>query len=341
MKVWSTVIIVTVTTVVSTVQGEQQDSNDKSYNIDALTSSECTNCHRLAQGVGWLDPQNDNPVLDAAAAGYNTSYNDDAVCVVKVRQQQQPLVYSVMERSVNEWEAGPNEYVTNTGNCGVCSDLHSLGVYIDNIDSFEEKLSGCGVTALLALLADFTFAPECNGLNKFSCVNEKAQADFESFYLNTVSGSSILGTVLDALRICINIISGLEGDCLEAWKWSVFNTGLLCGRMCVQTGTTQTPNNVPQSCDVFPGTNLCDPTICQTSINGVPTCYPESYQDTGEDCVGYDGFRINSCLQCEECNNAYHMNKIKGRVRRTSGLQSQIRRPNGIVPELDHTYGLK
>jgi hypothetical protein len=338
MKVLSSVIIFMVTAAVSIAQ-EEPDSVENSFLIDALKNSECTNCHRLVQSVGWGDPQNENPLLDAAAAGYDTSYNDDAVCVVKVKQQQ-PLVYSLIERSANAWDAGKNKYVTNTGNCGVSSDLHSLGVYIDNIDTFEGKLFGCGVTALFSLLADVTFAPQCNGLNKFSCVNENAKADFESFYLNTVSGNSRLGTVLNNLRVCINTATGLEGDCLEAWKWSVFNAGLLCGQLCVQTGATQKPNNVPQSCDVFPGTNFCDPTICQTSINGEPSCYPESYQNDGEGCVGYVGFRLNSCLQCEECNNGYHMTKIFGRIRRTSGLQSPIRRPDRLVSDIDHTYGL-
>jgi hypothetical protein len=314
---------------------------DPEYIINALKSSECTNCQPFANNLGWFDPENDNPVLDAAAAGYDTSYNDDAVCVVKVKQQE-PLVYSLIERSVNAGGAGRNKYITNTGNCGVCSDLHSLGVYIDNLPTLERKLFGCGVAALTFLLSDPTFAPDCNGINKFACINEMARDDFESFYLNTVSGYSKLSTVLTTLRGCIQVTTGLKGDCLEAWKWSVFNTGLLCGFLCLQTGAAQKPNNVPQTCDLPPVTNFCDPAVCGTTVNGQPSCYPESYLDDGiVQCAPYDGFRLNSCLQCEECNNAYYMNVIMGRIRRTSGLESQIKRPDSLVPDIEHLYGLQ
>jgi hypothetical protein len=341
------IVMVMTTIVVSTVRGEPQD-----IFIDALKSSVCTNCHRLANMVGWLDPENDNPLLDAAEAGYDTIYNDKTVCVVNVVQQQQqqqqqsPLVYSLIERScsINASDQGQNKYITNTGNCGVCSDLHSLGVYIKNIASFERKLFGCGITAIVSLLGDPNFAPDCHGfnINKFSCINEAAQDDFESFYLNIVNGYSGLGTVLNSLRFCIHNQIGLEGDCLEAWKWSVFNTGLLCGFLCVQTAGI--PNNVRQPCDLFPAINFCDPDVCQTSINGEHSCYPESYQDDGMvvcPVTIYDGYRLNSCLQCEECNIAYHMNTIMGRIRRTSGLESAIVRPERLVSNITHSYGLE
>ena len=71
-----------------------------------------------------------------------------------------------------------------------------------------------------------------------------------------------------------------------------------------------------------------EPGRCRNTITGGPACDREQYE-TGE-------FRLNACLQCDECKSGPKFKKIAGRTRRNSGIRSAIERP-GFKP-LQHNY---
>lgn len=62
-----------------------------------------------------------------------------------------------------------------------------------------------------------------------------------------------------------------------------------------------------------------DPGSCGNTINGAPACSEPQWRD--------GPYRLNPCLQCDECRSGPVFQKVAGRTRRASGLESAIARP--------------
>eukprot|EP00924_Labyrinthula_sp_SR-Ha-C_P006837 snap_masked-scaffold_8-processed-gene-2.41-mRNA-1 protein AED:0.04 eAED:0.04 QI:0/-1/0/1/-1/1/1/0/278 len=130
---------------------------------------------------------------------------------------------------------------------------------------------------------------------------------------------------------CIQSL-GFSADCAWIWFWNTVNTGQPeanggCLETCVALATS--PSNVPEGSD-----NPCQPIEdeegqCGNTINGQPAC--SDYQwENGE-------YRLNACLQCDECRSGPIFQKVAGRTRRNSGIESSIARPDVI--SIHHNYG--
>lgn len=119
---------------------------------------------------------------------------------------------------------------------------------------------------------------------------------------------------------CIKEI-GFSDKCATIWFHNTGFTRSECLVLCLLNIFSD--NNQP-----FGFVNPCNPNKCDKTINGGPACSDFQFQN-GE-------FRLNPCLQCDECNSGPLFQKIAGRTRRASGIDSGIKRPD--LPEIDHNY---
>jgi hypothetical protein len=132
---------------------------------------------------------------------------------------------------------------------------------------------------------------------------------------------------------CLSRI-GFSEPCAAIWFHNTQHTRTNCLLLCL--ANLLSPPNIG-----FGFFNPCQPSIngtdqdgdndgrCQNTINRQPACQKFQYQ-TGS------RYRLNSCLQCDECNSGPLFQKIAGRTRRFSGIVSDIDRPD--IPQINHNY---
>eukprot|EP00924_Labyrinthula_sp_SR-Ha-C_P006811 maker-scaffold_8-snap-gene-1.42-mRNA-1 protein AED:0.33 eAED:0.35 QI:0/0/0/0.75/0.33/0.25/4/0/258 len=124
---------------------------------------------------------------------------------------------------------------------------------------------------------------------------------------------------------------GFSKDCARIWFWKGKNTRKLksSGGCLFKCLSNYGEDNIePKGKD-----NPCKPPEeggkCKNTINGEPAC--KNYQlQNGE-------YRLNPCLQRDECRSGPIFQKIAGRTRRNGGIESAIQRPD-VIP-IDHNYG--
>merc|ERR1711971_1245760 len=140
---------------------------------------------------------------------------------------------------------------------------------------------------------------------------------------------------------------GFTNDCARIWFYNAANTRKRdanggCFGVCI--AHIATDNNEAVSVD---GNNPCEPdpsieavsgdtcsletctggfvdprnmrhrqNYCRNTINGKGVCSESQWQD--------NPYRINACLQCDECRSGPIFQKIAGRTRRASGIKSAI-----------------
>lgn len=121
---------------------------------------------------------------------------------------------------------------------------------------------------------------------------------------------------------------GFSNHCAHIWLYNISNTRRFCVINCLYNIRTSKNSARP---DIFG--NPCAKDVCRNTINGKPTCYPEASQQGSE-------LRLNACLQCDECSSGPVFQKISGRTRRNSGIESEIKRPNNYISKVDHLYGI-
>ena len=118
---------------------------------------------------------------------------------------------------------------------------------------------------------------------------------------------------------CFQEKVGFSEICSTIWQYNSQNTKEYCMRDCLwNTEMLKLPNNMPTQRS-FLDKNHCDPEICTQKINGSNACSDFQWQD--------GPFRLNSCIQCDECYSGPVFQKYSGRTRRNTGIVSAIRRP--------------
>jgi len=124
---------------------------------------------------------------------------------------------------------------------------------------------------------------------------------------------------------------GFRDACKYIWYYNTVSSRSLCGTVCLKK--IRTPNNVPRYSRHDP--NYCEPYSldnsvgCKNTINGEKSCEAFQWQD--------GKFRLNSCLQCDECRSGPVFQKFSGRTRRNSGLESAIARPPSQIVHISQT----
>ncbi len=124
---------------------------------------------------------------------------------------------------------------------------------------------------------------------------------------------------------------GFKSPCQDIWLYNSISSRDLCTFTCILN--LNSPNNVESG-----GTNYCEPWSykntngCKNTINGQSACSDFQWEEGQE-------YRLNSCLQCDECRSGPVFQKVAGRTRRASGIDSAIKRPpDTITDDLTHCY---
>ena len=237
--------------------------------------------------------------------------------------------------------------MTHTSKCGVCSDLISLASYLE-FPAFERDIAACGFLVLPQILfvTGFVFNP-----------TSVTQLAMQLGQLNAAVRFQALKPVVpkvtfEQLAFCVGCVTKLEGDCLNLWTWNTIETISKCGLECLMTSIPPgiPPNNPNPDSSLVPEAFLClsgftppcpnyclpasqdNPLGCPVTINrDEPACYPQAYE------IG-NPFRLNLCLQCDECYNGPKFLEVGGRTRRNSGIVSGIIHHQDLISDVDIDY---
>ena len=337
--------------------------------FDQLRNAKCTNCDkfpRRPQGpknkTVSKDPSNvntraNNPFFEAPYSAYDVNIDYTVDCYVKidrnVKGKKGVLVYSLTDNKKLGGGSG-KLLLTHTNQCGVCSDLNSLASFLQ-FPAFEQEIVRCGFRALPSILA----------ANNLSVTNPENQTEL-SVQLGKLNGAVRLQQLkpvvpfqtFQQLELCVGCVTKLDGRCLNLWAWNVIEAISKCGLECLRSipipannpipDIPNPPNSTPEAllCLPLPPSvpsacpNYCKPASidnprgCPVTINnGLQACYPEAFENASQ-------YRLNLCLQCDECYNAPKLVEVGGRLRRNSGIVSGILRPERLIPNITVDYGL-
>lgn len=176
---------------------------------------------------------------------------------------------------------------------------------------FLSHTTPCGVCSNLADLAVYLEQPDLT--------NPVRLCGFTSFVSSNINKDCLVNGI------------GFSDLCGTIWLHNTRHSRDNCAFLCI--AKLFSPNN-----ERFGVINPCQPLkendeenggTCQNTINQQPACATFQYEWGTE-------YRLNACLQCDECNSGPLFQKIAGRTRRASGIQSGIRRPD--IPSIDHNY---
>ena len=175
---------------------------------------------------------------------------------------------------------------------------------------FLSHTTPCGVCSNLQDLAVYLETPDLT--------NPVRLCGFTSFVSDRIT--------VDCLKDAI----GFSDTCATIWFHNTQHTRSKCLWPCLLH--LFSPNNMPVGF-VDPcrpdNDNNDDNNACSNTINQGPACADFQYEFGNE-------YRLNSCLQCDECHSGPLFQKIAGRTRRTSGIESGIDRPD--IPTIPHDY---
>uniref|UniRef100_A0A7S3UZF0 Uncharacterized protein n=1 Tax=Aplanochytrium stocchinoi TaxID=215587 RepID=A0A7S3UZF0_9STRA len=291
--------------------------------IAALRGKRLLNMDEVKAGVGFSNTE-ENP-YPKHGKWYDTKINRDTKCWVvfgNAAREEYRLITS-------DTKPEGDSHLTHYGQCGVCSTLQDLAVYISQPD-LTTPVRSC----TLKLVPSW----------QLSCLRKKI---------------------------------GFSYECSQIWFFNAHHTGMVsprggCFGVCM--ANLFNPNNQPvgdfnpcepakdklfmqafepeyeRTDDINPSptAGFCLPSgkrsaallgnfkkkrvgYCGNTINGEPACHPQQYQN--------GPYRLNPCLQCDECRSGPVFQKVAGRTRRNSGLHSKIERPL-MYDKIYHNYGL-
>jgi len=127
---------------------------------------------------------------------------------------------------------------------------------------------------------------------------------------------------------------GFRDSCKYIWYYNTQESKNLCHLPCIPR--IHAPNNAPHRkrfeanyCE--PYDRWKNPRGAKNTINGAPVCQEFQWKD--------GPFRLNACLACDEARSGPVFQRVAGRTRRDSGLESAIKRPPSSIVNLEHSYG--
>ncbi|GBG32644.1 Hypothetical Protein FCC1311_088692 [Hondaea fermentalgiana] len=280
--------------------------------LDVLEASECVNCEE----EGLYDEIEANPYAMVDINNHALQVQEGVDCyaeVLSLGDEDEPqLVYRLTTdltgtediNGTNSGGAYLGKFVTHLGQCGACSPLQALAVYVRTRSTMTEMTKSCAMSSLIDFL---TF-----GLSDVEIRNGK----------NCIQGM------------------GLRHKCRDIWFWNTISTAQGCAATCFSYR-----NSAPNESTKFKCSNLnplcktlnvdyCD--ICKNTMNGNNICHPFQYED--------GPFRLNPCIQCDECKSGPLFQAVAARTRRASNIKSSITRPfnaeeTANLARISWTYG--
>eukprot|EP01063_Lacrimia_lanifica_P030293 TRINITY_DN479_c0_g4_i1.p1 TRINITY_DN479_c0_g4~~TRINITY_DN479_c0_g4_i1.p1 ORF type:complete len:309 (+),score=96.49 TRINITY_DN479_c0_g4_i1:73-999(+) len=279
-----------------------------SYIRTLETRTRCTNLPEVAARLGFSNYSAGTvyPPYDTSkrpGGGYDTAFSKSNNCYVVFENpaaRTQPTatikyrLASLPAAAAAAANASGAVYMTHAHDCGVCSTLDQLGVYLAHAD-LTTPVRKCG-----ELLFYDTLRKGWGTAKALQCLDDLGFAD----------------------------------ACKYIWLYNTAATKAACWEPCL--AHLDSPNNDPTK--AFYETNYGEPWSaaaprgCKNTINGAPAC---------EDFQWRDGpYRLNPCLQCDECRSGPVFQRYAGRTRRDSGLDSAINRPPSQIVNMTHYYGI-
>jgi len=315
----------------------------------------------VAEDPSNVNARANNPFFEAPYIGYDVNIDSNVDCYVKIDRnatgKEGVLVYSLTENKKLGGGSG-KLLLTHTNQCGVCSDLNSLASFLQ-FPAFEQEIARCGFRALPSILeADNLKVTNPQNATELAVQLGKLNGAVRFQQLRPV----VPLQAFQQLELCVGCVTKLDGRCLNLWSWNVSEAISKCGLECLRTSSIPIPipaNNpvpdIPNPPNSTPEALLCSPPPpqvplacpnyckpasfdnpqgCPVTINKeLQACYPEAFENASQ-------YRLNLCLQCDECYNAPKLVEVGGRLRRNSGIVSGILRPALLIPSITVDYGL-
>lgn len=282
--------------------------NEECY--DTLkTRTSCNNLDSVLEDIGFTSYETETPYPEDP--GYVTVIDETMNCYVeftnpeaRVSSSSATIEYNLLSLTPEDAAARNTSgtvYMTHITPCGACSTLEDLSLYLYETD-LTTPVRKCAMLNLLTFLA-----PE-----------------------------KIKALVLN----CLEDVGFTQPACKYIWYYNTVSTSKECGGVCALYASAPSNDPVKNIWDV----NFCQPYKkysaplgCKNKIQRAPNTTPDNackdFQwENGE-------YRLNSCLQCDECRSGPIFQKFAGRTRRGSGIESAILRPDEV--EIDHSYGME
>jgi hypothetical protein len=246
-----------------------------------------------------------------------------------LNEHQTILLVNFTDMETNPYPPGPYDVAIEKANCYVVFRDPDKNTY-DMITAQEPPMDGvnygvflshetpCGVCSNLVDLAVYIETPDLT--------NPVRLCGFTSFLSDEIN------------MHCLSEKIGFSEACAAIWFHNTQHTRTNCLVLCLIH--LLSPANMR-----FGFVNPCEPSSgadedgaleygdkdggCENTINMQPACQDFQYQKGSQ-------YRLNSCLQCDECNSGPLFQKIAGRTRRASGIDSDIDRPD--IPQISHNY---
>ncbi|GBG30903.1 Hypothetical Protein FCC1311_071242 [Hondaea fermentalgiana] len=270
------------------------------------TRTSCENLDEVLSAVDFTSYETVDPYPEEQ--GYVTEIDETQNCYVEFvnpearESDTETIRYNLLTLSPSEatsQNTSGTVYLTHVTPCGACSTLEDLALYL-NVTDLTSPVRQCAALHVLGIISP-----------------ERAK----TMVLN-----------------CLENVGFTQPSCRYIWYYNTRSTLNECASVCLAYSSA--PNNDPVK--NFYDVNYCapyrafwNPLGCKNKIQRAPDASPDNackdfQYENGE-------YRLNSCLQCDECRSGPIFQKVAGRTRRDSGIASQIARPDSV--EIDHDYG--
>lgn len=292
--------------------------------LQALRGLTCTNLEEVAASVDFSNPEVDPyPKL-----WYDLSIDYAKNCYVIFKSASDYSEYQLKSWTDTEFEASKSSatFLTHTGPCGVCSLLDDLNVYLDKTD-LTTPVRRCALRFIgpltLKCLRDLGFSKHCARIWFWNTQNTR----------KTGFRGGCLGTCMARIWTSNNQPTGTYNPCEPTEEIKKRNQPTDSATAAMTSEPTLEAASSSGTCisekgDIDAKSKNEQSYRCGNTINGRPACSDVQWQN--------GPYRINPCLQCDECRSGPIFQKLAGRTRRYSGIESAIGRPG--VPDLAHEY---
>eukprot|EP00924_Labyrinthula_sp_SR-Ha-C_P000801 augustus_masked-scaffold_7-processed-gene-4.65-mRNA-1 protein AED:0.17 eAED:0.17 QI:0/-1/0/1/-1/1/1/0/341 len=300
------------------------------------------NRKELREAVSFASPEKDPyPKL-----WYDTKIDTTRNCYVEYSKlpdgSDDRTQYNLLSLSDQEYQTALSSvtaqqrtlHLSHRKHCGVCSSLDDLFVYLTYPD-LTTPVRKCTLKLLdrnvLSCLRDLGFSEDCSRIWFWNARNTRKLAKNGGCFLSCIANLFSPNNVpegkfnpcepkhIDKKKEVENPNHYLDPENKpEVYGQDNKNSGQ-CGNCLSGEKELSTEYSKKKKGRGF----------CGNTINGEPACHETQWKN--------GPYRLNPCLQCDECRSGPIFQRVSGRTRRNSGIQSAIDRP-GVIP-IDHNYG--
>ena len=292
----------------------------------------CTNLEEVQRDIGFLNV-NKNPY---PKLWYDTEIDYNQNCYISFDSDDRSTYRLDNLAASEDAEAlrQDGKFLTHFGPCGVCSQFQDLVVYLTTPD-LTNPVRSCAMKVFksqtVRCLQKLGFSKECAMIWYWNSANTRrthAQGGcFGSCIIRIWSPNNEPRGKYNPCKPTKEVMdrqpSGGEDEAKAGSDQGQVERDLAEQAKPKQTVVVTEKGGVSSSTDYKDGQ-------CGNTLNGKPICVEKQWRN--------GPYRLNPCLQCDECRSGPIFQKIAGRTRRASGIVSAISR-DGVRP-IAHNYGV-